>query len=855
MAAKVIKGGTWIESATAAPIGTLKKAPRELSNNSLRMTRDWKTQAKGISNSLKPISRDVVSAMDTAYDTAKLEINPLKRKRIIQAAKSKITRGVSQVEKQIEQHVAKVVRDTVVAKEKELKKMGLSVSEAAKKSILTKNLLHKGEEFPPGSGKTFKNRIMNAKMKAGDKVSKITSGQIRKIDGRTALLNRQLTEIQPGTTVRGGSTAKQLMFLDHNEQARKAKDVEKAMLQEAGVTFGYWRLCATHKWYGGKEICEVLASQTSPEVAQAMRDRGVDPKTADIAGLYLIDNMPEHPHPNCQCFIEAANIAIGKPPIPVKPDGTPLIKGKPVQPVGIKETPLQRDVRTHIDAERSRIKTDFGNLNDDKKRLVNNKVDSINEVHKLIHDPKLSPEAKKILERISKDFQTDLDDMGMIPRPKICRSPCIPAKKVGLNPKKTKTYKYENVDALNTYEKSPIKDWLTTDYAKIKSVFLHDSSPYYNKKWLSMGVEEQNRITKVAENFETILGEIKPTKCVLYRASALEKSRLQQMLDGIQKKKEVVFNLDVPSSATSSKAVSNKYRDAVMTRLEDVIGEKAAEKYTAVEYIIKNKSGINCEKLSRSFGYAENEHILRRFTSYKVTGVKTKISKQGDWHYIVNLEECSKPTMFVSKVPKVIKPAPRIPTPDILPKPPRPKRKVTPGVKGGTYEKTEIFVTDKMEAKGWELSRVQGYDAEGSSRYLTFRRKNLEEGVFDVRVSDHVAPEGGGFRTVTTGGFTESGRLGDADIHLIITNKKQLPAKAWADKKTLPEMKRKWAAERRAERAEETSYAPTVTPELKAAWAAGEKAMADARAAGMSIKQTKDARIYRNTVNAYLRKK
>jgi len=176
-------------------------------------------------------------------------------------------------------------------------------------------------------------------------------------------------------------------------------------------------------------------------------------------------------------------------------------------------------------------------------------------------------------------------------------------------------------------------------------------------------------------------------------------------------------------------------------------------------------------------------------------------------------------------------------------------------VKGGTYEKTEIFVTDKMEAKGWELSRVQGYDAEGSSRYLTFRRKNLEEGVFDVRVSDHVAPEGGGFRTVTTGGFTESGRLGDADIHLIITNKKQLPAKAWADKKTLPEMKRKWAAERRAERAEETSYAPTVTPELKAAWAAGEKAMADARAAGMSIKQTKDARIYRNTVNAYLRKK
>ena len=212
-----------------------------------------------------------------------------------------------------------------------------------------------------------------------------------------------------------------------------------------------------------------------------------------------------------------------------------------------------------------------------------------------------------------------------------------------------------------------------------------------------------------------------------------------------------------------------------------------------------------------------------------------------------------KPAAKPKPVPKP-KPA-KIPKPEVLPKPPPSKRMVTPGVKGGTYEKTEVFVTDKMDAKGWELSHVQGYDAEGSSRYLTYKRKNPEEeGVFNIRVSDHVAPEGGGFRTITTGGFTESGRLGDADIHLLITDKKQSPAKTWSDKKTLPQMKKVWEAERRAERAGETSYAPTVTPELKAAWGAGKKAVADARAAGMSIKQTKDARIYMNTVNAYLRK-
>ena len=86
--------------------------------------------------------------------------------------------------------------------------------------------------------------------------------------------------------------------INRTEQQRAVQKAALRVLEDKGVTLAYWRLSASHKDYGGNEVCEVLASSTGARVEDLVMDRPID-----LTGCYRVDDFPLTPHPNCMCNI------------------------------------------------------------------------------------------------------------------------------------------------------------------------------------------------------------------------------------------------------------------------------------------------------------------------------------------------------------------------------------------------------------------------------------------------------------------------------------------------------------------------------------------------------------------------
>lgn len=92
--------------------------------------------------------------------------------------------------------------------------------------------------------------------------------------------------------------ARGLARINRTEQQRSIQKATLRVLQDNGVSLAYWRLSASHKDYGGTEVCEVIASSTGPRVEELLMDRSID-----LTGCYRVDDFPLTPHPNCMCNI------------------------------------------------------------------------------------------------------------------------------------------------------------------------------------------------------------------------------------------------------------------------------------------------------------------------------------------------------------------------------------------------------------------------------------------------------------------------------------------------------------------------------------------------------------------------
>lgn len=91
--------------------------------------------------------------------------------------------------------------------------------------------------------------------------------------------------------------------LNRTEQSRSMQKAAIEILKKSGAQFAYWRLSPAHKDYGGGEVCEVIASNTGPDVEDELAKAGISLPTE---GLYLLSRFPETPHANCMCSVDIA---------------------------------------------------------------------------------------------------------------------------------------------------------------------------------------------------------------------------------------------------------------------------------------------------------------------------------------------------------------------------------------------------------------------------------------------------------------------------------------------------------------------------------------------------------------------
>jgi len=164
------------------------------------------------------------------------------------------------------------------------------------------------QEFPLGSGITYRMRL--------ERLHRMHSQQLKMILKRSHssgnVLPNIMRDIRSGlshtgasrTPIVGGSAAKKLQRIMIAEESRLAREVERQVFQTSGVNFGYWRLSPLHIWYGGNEICEVLASAESSITSEDLVKSGKALSGVPLAGLYPLNKWPGYPHPHCKCYLE-----------------------------------------------------------------------------------------------------------------------------------------------------------------------------------------------------------------------------------------------------------------------------------------------------------------------------------------------------------------------------------------------------------------------------------------------------------------------------------------------------------------------------------------------------------------------
>lgn len=236
---------------------------------------------------------------------------PLSRiKQIDQMAARLVDQAFEEINETVEVAVGKSIKRAQNGQTAHLRRLGIRPPSASARRAIRKDVMGMlDEEFPPGSGETYRTRLHRLQQSRKVQLRSILR-QSKREDVRAAIqrdVKNALLHSTPGgrTPVKGGSAFKQARRLMVAEETRISNEVEIRTLRAAGVGFAYWRLNPSHRWYGGHEICEQLASRTGAGVRSSLRREGADPSTVDTNGLYLLNTYPSYPHPYCRCFPEA----------------------------------------------------------------------------------------------------------------------------------------------------------------------------------------------------------------------------------------------------------------------------------------------------------------------------------------------------------------------------------------------------------------------------------------------------------------------------------------------------------------------------------------------------------------------
>lgn len=172
-------------------------------------------------------------------------------------------------------------------------------------------LLGLERDFPRGTGRTYSDRLMLIEDQHKAQLTSMTSrkypenAQSQMIrDTKTGLLFSRNAR----TPVGGGSMSKKMMRLLVAEETRLSNEVELGILNKSSISVAYWRLSPAHKWYGGSEVCEVMASQEDATLGRQLSRLPGGAPSVSLSGLYRTSDWPSYPHPFCKCFPEAVNL-------------------------------------------------------------------------------------------------------------------------------------------------------------------------------------------------------------------------------------------------------------------------------------------------------------------------------------------------------------------------------------------------------------------------------------------------------------------------------------------------------------------------------------------------------------------
>lgn len=299
--------GTIIEDATPAPRRVAQRGVKSLPPYRGTMVRSWARDGVKIQKQLAAMTEELVSLIDVAelsFDGRSLASQSLRQVELLAQRMANPT--FARVGALIESKISEAVNRAQKAQLEHMSNIGVALSKAEATSIREDALRRLyTEEFPRGSGATFEKRMRSLQSQYVMQVSDLASHTTQKdVIGKIQRDLIAATDLGPAN-VRGGSVAKRARRLLAAEEARIANFVEVTTAARAGLSFAYWRLAPDHKWYGGQEVCEVLASEVDADVVRAMESAGIPSVQYDLEGLKLLSRWPDHPHPFCKCYVEA----------------------------------------------------------------------------------------------------------------------------------------------------------------------------------------------------------------------------------------------------------------------------------------------------------------------------------------------------------------------------------------------------------------------------------------------------------------------------------------------------------------------------------------------------------------------
>lgn len=187
-----------------------------------------------------------------------------------------------------------------------LERLGVPVPPESRLSQIQSDAVERAISTPfPGTDLNTRDRLSRDAGRVRKRYQDVIQARPDELDRKIDHLRRGVHDPKPGPTrIDGGCACKSIQRVNRTEQSRALREANLDLYKAAGLDLAYWRLGEGHKWAGGQEACEILARRTGPGVRAYVQDKGIEIPDEDYEGLYLINEFPEIPHPNCMCYQE-----------------------------------------------------------------------------------------------------------------------------------------------------------------------------------------------------------------------------------------------------------------------------------------------------------------------------------------------------------------------------------------------------------------------------------------------------------------------------------------------------------------------------------------------------------------------